>query len=157
DVRVIALRYPYRRRRYTVDGVDTVALGGALSRRAASLDLWRATVRFIGEEHKRKPFDVLHAFWATESGRLAALAGRLLRIPTLVSLAGGELVALRDIDYGDQRLPWERIKVATALRLAGAISAGSRLLAATAESHVPGRRVHVAPLGVDVDLFSPNG
>jgi glycosyltransferase involved in cell wall biosynthesis len=167
DVRVIAMRYPYRAARYTLDGIETIALGGALRRRLATADLWRAAVGVLRREHQRRPFDVLHAFWATESGLLAAAAGRVLRIPTLVSLAGGELVALRDIQYGDQRLVSERLKVAASLRLATGVSAGSLQLAHMAEAHgsaSPGnehlyahtnRRVGVAPLGVDLDLFSP--
>jgi glycosyltransferase involved in cell wall biosynthesis len=98
---------------------------------------------------------VVHAFWATESGFLAALAGRLLRVPTLVSLAGGELVALPDIEYGDQRVAWERLKVRTSLRLASAVSAGSNQLLSLAAGQVPPRRLHRLPLGVDVGMFSP--
>ena len=89
-----------------------------------------------------------------ESGFLSALAGRLLRVPTLVSLAGGELVALGDIGYGDQRLAVERLKVMTSVRLASAISAGSRMLAALAE-HRTHRPVRLAPLGIDTALFTP--
>jgi glycosyltransferase involved in cell wall biosynthesis len=157
DVRVVAIRYPYRASRYTIEGAETIALGGAVRHGAATFELWRNALRVLRTEHRRRPFDVLHAFWATESGLLAALAGRLLRVPTLVSVAGGELVALRDIDYGDQRLAWERLKVGASLRLAGGVSAGSRQLARTAARHVlPGHAcVHVAPLGVDLDLFHP--
>lgn len=156
ELRVIAVRYPYVARRYTVDAVETIALGGALSHGQATLGLWRDALNLLADEHRRRPFDVLHAFWATESGLLTTLAGRLLRIPTLVSLAGGELVSLRDIQYGDQRLAGERAKVAASLRLASAVSAGSRLLVGTAERHLRGRRrVHLAPLGVDLQLFTP--
>jgi glycosyltransferase involved in cell wall biosynthesis len=189
DVRVIAIRYPYQPARYVIDGAETIALGGALRHRLATAELWRTTLGVLRQEHQRRPFDVLHAFWATESGLVAALAGRWLGVPTLVSLAGGELVALRDIRYGDQRIAWERLKVAASLRLSTAVSAGSHQLAGIADSHLgrrPGQshayaapgephaptaitatqprrrepryaapRVHVAPLGVDLDLFSP--
>jgi glycosyltransferase involved in cell wall biosynthesis len=152
DVRVIAIRYPYEPGRYTVDGAEVLALGGGVRRGAATLALWRDTVRMLRTEHRRRRFDVLHAFWATESGLLAALAGRMLRVPTLVSLAGGELVALHDIGYGDQRIAWERLKIAAALRLASGVSAGSRLLQGLAERHIGG--VLRAPLGVDLTLFA---
>ncbi|HEY1291945.1 MAG TPA: glycosyltransferase [Chloroflexota bacterium] len=162
DLRVIAIRYPYRAGRYAIDGAETIALGGAVRHRAATLDLWRTALGTLRAEHRRRPFDVLHAFWATESGLLATLAGKLLRVPTLVSLAGGELVGLRDIGYGDQRIAWERLKVAASLRWASGVSAGSRQLAAMAEARLrehrpPGTQacVHLAPLGVDTDLFTP--
>ncbi len=187
DVRVIAIRYPYQSARYTIDGAEVIALGGALRHRLATAELWRTALSALRQENQRRRFDVLHAFWATESGLLAAMAGRVLGIPTLVSLAGGELVALHDINYGDQRIAWERLKVGASLRLASAVSAGSHQLAGIAEAHLgerasrdrpatvptqaglpanrPARRprsrhaaarVHVAPLGVDLDLFSPS-
>src|SRR5207245_9117946 len=84
-----------------------------------------------------------------------ALAGRLLRIPTLVSLAGGELVALPNIGYGDQRVPWERQKIRASLQLASAVSAGSQYLLRLAQRHVASSRLELAPLGVDLDLFNP--
>jgi glycosyltransferase involved in cell wall biosynthesis len=156
DVRVVALRYPYRAARYAVEGAEVIALGGGLSHAARTLELWRDTLQVLRVEHQRRPFDVLHAFWATESGLLAALAGRLLGVPTLVSLAGGELVALRDINYGDQRLAGERLKIMASLRLATHVTAGSDLLRRRAERHLHGRRrVHLAPLGVDLSLFTP--
>jgi glycosyltransferase involved in cell wall biosynthesis len=157
DVRVVAIRFPYRAARYRVDGAQVIALGGADRRGTRTLQVWRTTLDTLHQEHRRRGFDILHAFWATESGLLAALAGRLLRIPTLVSLAGGELVALRDIGYGDQRIAWERLKVAACLRLATAVSAGSQTLMRAAERHVKGKPVHRAPLGVDLDLFQPDG
>ena len=153
DVRIVAVRYPYRRARYEIDGAEVIAAGGAEARGRATFELWRAVLEIIRTEHSRRPFDVLHAFWATESGLLASVAGRLLRIPTLVSLAGGELVELRDIGYGDQRLAWERLKVAMSLRLATAVSAGSKLLMDLARRRVPARRLYRAPLGVDTNLF----
>ena len=154
-VRVIAVRYPYCTGRYPIDGADVVAIGGAVRRGPATLGVWRGTLNLLRAEHQRQPFDVLHAFWATESGFLAAIAGRLLRVPTLVSLAGGELVGFRDIGYGDQRIAWERLKVRASTRLASMVSAGSRLLLQLAESHVPVARLRRAPLGVDLERFQP--
>jgi glycosyltransferase involved in cell wall biosynthesis len=157
DVSVLAIRYPYRADRYAVDGSEVLSLGGGLRHGARTLELWRDTLRTLRTEHQRRPFDVLHAFWATESGLIAAVAGRMLGVPTLVSLAGGELVALHDISYGDQRLAWERLKIDASLRLASHVSAGSDLLRRRAERHLRGRRrVHVAPLGVDLSLFAPD-
>jgi glycosyltransferase involved in cell wall biosynthesis len=155
DVRVIAVRYPYRADRYPIDGAEVIAIGGADRRGTGTFGVWRSALGLIASEHRRRPFDVLHAFWATESGLLTGLAGRFLRVPTLVSLAGGELVRLRDIDYGDQRIAWERLKVRISLRLASAVSAGSRSLGTLAQQYVAPKRLHRAPLGVDPALFAP--
>jgi glycosyltransferase involved in cell wall biosynthesis len=153
DVRVVAVRYPYRRGRYGVDGAEVIAVGGADRRGVAAFDVWRTTLGLLRAEHRRRPFDVLHAFWATESGLLTAIAGRLLHIPALISLAGGELVSLPGIQYGDQRIAWERLKVATALRLANAVTAGSHQLLGVAKTYTRKERLYYAPLGVPLDLF----
>src|SRR5579859_5410610 len=155
DLRVIAVRYPYRAARYTLEGAEVIALGGAARRGPGTLGVWGRTLDVLRGEHRRRPFDVLHAFWATESGLLAAAAGRVLGIPTVVSLAGGELAALPGIGYGDQRLAWERMKIRAGLRLASAVTAGSYQLLALAGQHVPQARLHRAPLGVDLALFKP--
>ena len=155
DVRVVAVRYPYRAGRYAIEGAQVIAIGGAEARRGAALGVWRKTMGLLIQEHRRKRFDVLHAFWATESGFLTAIAGRLLRVPTLVSLAGGELVALPAISYGDQRMPWERLKIRASLRLASTVTTGSRSLLQLAQRHVLSAPLKLAPLGVDLDLFKP--
>lgn len=157
EVRVFALRYPHRVDRYTIEGAEVITLGGAERRGIATATVWRRALSAIAAEHSRRRFDVLHAFWATESGLVAAVAGRMLRVPTLVSLAGGELVALRDIGYGDQRVAWERFKVRGSLRLASAVSVGSHLLMMLAKWQVGADRLHRAPLGVDTRLFTPVG
>ena len=62
-----------------------------------------------------KPFDLLHAMWADETGLIAGWAGRRLGIPVVVSILGGELVGLRDIGYGLQRSRFSRWIVGQAL------------------------------------------
>jgi glycosyltransferase involved in cell wall biosynthesis len=158
DVRVVTLRYPYRAARYTIGRAEVVALGGAQRRGLASVRVWQRGLGAVLGEHRRRPFDVLHAFWATESGLLAALAGRVLGRPSLVSLAGGELVGLREIGYGDQLARAQRLKVSASLRLASGVTAGSRYQLGLAQRRVPRarrRRLEQAPLGVDLRLFRP--
>jgi glycosyltransferase involved in cell wall biosynthesis len=116
--------------------------------------LWSATLAAIRAEHRRAPFDLLHAFWANEPGLLAVLAGRMLKVPVVVSVAGGELVALREIGYGGQ-LKWsERTIVRWATRRANRVTVGSeylRRIAARWRSDV-----ELLPLGVDTRRFAPS-
>lgn len=100
--------------------------------------------------HQHGPFDVLHAFWATPTGLLAALAGRILRIPSVMSLAGGELVSLPEIDYGSQIHRLDRYKVATALRLATITTVSSTYMATLARPWPI--RPRIIPLGVPPDF-----
>ncbi|HEX5417047.1 MAG TPA: glycosyltransferase [Chloroflexota bacterium] len=156
DARVVALRYPYRPGRYEAFAARVIALGGGRRRGPGSATLWRDALLTLAAEHRRARFDVLHAFWATESGFLTAIAGRVLGIPTVVSLAGGELVGFRDLGYGDQLRRAQRVQVAAALRLANVVTAGSTYLMDLARSRLRrlrGDRLLRAPLGVDTALF----
>jgi glycosyltransferase involved in cell wall biosynthesis len=86
------------------------------------------------------------------------MAGRILGIPTIVSLAGGELVGLRDVGYGGQLTWTERWKVLWALRFAELVTAGSRYLVELAAPKLSSGfrgKLRLAPLGVDTDLFRP--
>lgn len=140
EVRVLALRYPHRAGSYPLLGAEVTALGGGTRRGAGSLGLWRATLVALAAAHRRAPFDVLHALWATESGMLAALAGRMLGVPVVVSIAGGELAALPDIGYGGRLVRAERARVRLALRLADVVTAGSAYACRMAEPYLAPRR-----------------
>jgi len=159
DAHVVALRYPYRSSRYELFGAQVTALGGGLRTSLASLGLWQRALALVATEHRRRRFDVLHAFWGNETGALAALAGRLLGIPTLVSLAGGELVGFPDIRYGGQLAATERVKVRLALGLADIVTAGSCGLLERARRWLgsrPAERIQHVPLGVDLGRFYPD-
>lgn len=160
EVHIFALRYPNRQGPYRVFGAQVTALGGGDATGGRSASLWRRTASALVAEHRRRPFDVLHAFWAGEPGFVTALLGRALGIPTVVSIAGGELARLRDIGYGGLLRRLERVKTRLALRLAGAVTAGSALALASAQSFVharPGSYARRVPLGVDLAMFAPVG
>jgi glycosyltransferase involved in cell wall biosynthesis len=113
-------------------------------------------VRILGE-HRREPFDVLHGLWADEPGALAVIAGRLTRVPSVVSLMGGELIGLADIGYGGQLSRINRSLIRLALRGAGRVTAGSSYLCRLARAHLVPERLDLLPLGVDTDAFYPEG
>lgn len=111
------------------------------------------TVRALRQEHRRGRFDALHGFWATESGLSAALAGRALGVPSVVSVVGGELVALPEIGYGGQLRRKSRLLIAASLRLAGAVTAASEYVLRSLQPRRPD--AHLVPLGIDTDRFTP--
>jgi glycosyltransferase involved in cell wall biosynthesis len=123
-------------------------LRGARVHNAGSAHAVHRAVSMIRAEHRRQPFDVLHALWTGPSGLAAAMAARLLGVPLMVHLTGGELVSLPDIGYGQMRqLRW-RILNRWILRGAARVTATSApivRLAADAGFHA--MRV---PLGVDL-------
>ena len=71
DVHVFSLRGAPSPERYSF-------LGATVHHSGARPILLRTLVG-IAAEHRRQRFDVLHAFWASQPGVVAALAGKLLR------------------------------------------------------------------------------
>ncbi len=158
EVHVFTLRWPERSARYTVFGAEVRALGGRPRLGPRVLGLWARAVGAITAEHRRGPFDVLHAFWADEPGWVASMAGARLRRPVLLSLAGGELVGLPDIHYGLQILPGRRAFVRWLMRRAALVTGGSDYLLGLARAHLPSSQQHRlrrASLGVDLSRFTP--
>ncbi|MBV9912025.1 MAG: glycosyltransferase family 4 protein [Sinobacteraceae bacterium] len=79
----------------------------------------------IAAEHRRNPFHAVLSIFSGPAGLTAGLAARYLRIPGLVHVTGGELVALPQIAYGG-RLTWKgRLREAIVLRLATQVSTSS--------------------------------
>ena len=155
EVHVFTLRWPEQPACYQVYGASVHALGGARRLGPRVLGLWIQAVRAIAAEHRRGAFDVLHAFWVDEPGWVAAWAGRWLRLPVVLSLAGGELARLPDIGYGLQLLPGRRALLQLAVRQATVVTAGSKYLCDQARRSGLGVDVKWAPLGVDTELFAP--
>ena len=60
-------------------------------------------LKFFRHDHRHKPFDVLHGFWAIPCGLATVLAGKIFRIPSIVSLMGAESASIRSIGYGYMR------------------------------------------------------
>lgn len=129
DVHVFALRQDPEPGRWPLRGAIVHNLGAG----AGMVRLWRA----LADEHRRVRFDLVHCFWALPSAAAAALPARLLGIPLLLTLPGGDLACDRTIDYGARLRRRDRVRL--------------RLIAATADTIiVPCRamRAQAAALGI---------
>jgi len=155
EVVVFALRYPYRRDVFQAFGATVHALGGAEARGVSRLLLLARARRRLLAAGRDHPFDLVHGLWADEPGWLAVATARPLGVPAVVSLLGGELVGFPDIGYGAQLSRIGRHLVRRALGAATEVTAGSHSLARLAAGWLPPDRVHLAPLGVDTELFRP--
>ncbi len=155
DVYVLTLRYPHQRRVYHVFGATVYSLGGATAGGIHRLPLLTRGLAAMRQAHHQAPFDVLHGLWADEPGFLAVSAGRLLGVPAVVSLLGGELVAEPEIGYGGQLSRSNRWLAGQALRRAQVVTTGSELLQEIATPYVGHGLLAVRPLGVDTHLFCP--
>lgn len=109
--------------------------------------MWRAASA-IRKEHRTRPFDVIHAFWLGRQGALAAGVGKLLGVPSVVHIAGGELVGIADIGYGGCCTWRGRAIQRIVLRTATVVTCASLpIMELAAQFGVEARRL---PLGVDL-------
>lgn len=139
DVHVFALRGEGTGDRYELRGATVHDVVGE-GRRTLP------TLRAFSAEHRRAPFDLLHAFWVTGPGVVAGLAGLLKRRPMLLHIPGGDLVAIPTIGYGG-RLTWSgRLRASFALAAATRRTAPSE--AVCRQARALGHRTERLPLGV---------
>ncbi|MDQ7029828.1 MAG: glycosyltransferase family 4 protein [Ardenticatenia bacterium] len=153
EVTVIALRYPPRRGAYAVGTIPVHALGGGTVGGLGRLPLFARALWAL----KATPADIYHAYWGDEPGALSTLAGRLSSRPALVSLFGGELVAMPNIGYGGQLSRWNRLLVRITLCCANMIAVGSRPVAHLVKARGRTKNVVACTLGVNARRFTPAG
>ena len=135
-----------------VPGVRVVGLeqvgeqnGGDFERDVANL------VDAVAAEHRRQPFDVIHAQYGYPCGWAALLASRLLGVPNVVSIQGG------DGHWVGSCCETHRLAMVHVLDHAGAVLIGCRSFA----DEVTGRlgtdpaRFTVVPGAVDTARFTP--
>ncbi len=101
----------------------------------------------IIEEHARAPFDVLHAYFLTQAGFIATLAGRYLNIPSVVSIRGN------DIDRAAFD-PSRFSHTMFALQNANVVTANAKDSVRKAKAFFD-REIILIPNGVDTEHFKP--
>jgi glycosyltransferase involved in cell wall biosynthesis len=113
---------------------------------------WRAIAAILAEHH-RAPFDLVQAIFSGSCSLIAVAAAKLLRLPSAVHIAGGELVALHDIGYGGRQKWKGRLREALILRSTDAITAASQPIIESLNAL--GLKAMRIPLGVDVRAWMP--
>ncbi len=101
----------------------------------------------IVEEHARAPFDVLHAYFLTQAGFIATLAGRYLNIPSVVSIRGN------DVDRAAFD-PARFSHTMFALQNANVVTANAKESIRKAKAFFD-REIILIPNGVDTSHFKP--
>ncbi len=122
--------------------------------RHGPLRLARMLVRAVRAAGSQGRPDIVHGFWASVSGLAAVLAARRYRVPSVVTVAGGELVALADIGYGGALGKGGRVIGRQSVVRADAVTVASDWMVA----HLADRGLTadaVVPWGVDAALFTP--
>ncbi len=166
DLDVFALRYPQRRDDYFIGKVHVHSIGagailGARIVGVSLLKLWSDFDRTFGAEHAIATFDAVMGVWATESGWLATRSAYELNIPSLVHIAGGELINLSYMRYGNRSEAMAGRMVRATLSRADLLTVPSdpvmRALHRMPDIAVKDveRRARRWSLGVDTEMFAP--
>ncbi|MCC6300014.1 MAG: glycosyltransferase family 4 protein [Anaerolineales bacterium] len=136
---------PSERRTLPSSGIRvSVTRFGAHKRTDDTLVDW---LDLIVEEHARKPFDILHAYFLTQAGFVATLAGRYLNIPSVVSIRGN------DVDRAAFD-PSRFSHTVFALQNADAVTANASESIRKAKAFYD-REIVLIPNGVDTEHFKP--
>lgn len=147
-VTVFSLRYP-ENGVYEFQGIQHIAIGGGLRMGVLSGQVMGQAWRAIMQAHRAEPFDLIHAFWADESGFVGVNLGIYLKIPVVVSASGGEMIWFPEIQYGTQGSRFRRWLVAQSLRRADVVTVGSAYQQALVHKSQPRQNIIIAPLGID--------
>ena len=134
---------PSEKRTLTHSGVSVTRFG-AHKRVDDTLVDW---LELIVNEHKREPFDVLHAYFLTQAGFVATYAGKYLNLPSVVSIRGNDIErAVFD--------PARFSHVMYALQNASAVTTNACELMKKAKALID-REMSLIPNGVDAEHFKP--
>lgn len=160
EVHVYALRYPpfvgdYKVGQVYVHALGGGAFGGKRIKGASLLKLWRQTLFSLEREHGSAPFSAVIGIWATESGYLATQAAHRVRVPSLVHLAGGELVRIPAARYGNRGVGLPGMLVRRTLEAATLLTLPSSAIARALPAGVPREKTRMWALGVDTEMFAP--
>ena len=141
DVHVFSVRHLPTAATYRLGSATIHDLGRPTGRMAQ----WRAVLAALREHG---PFDVIHGYWIDPGGVLAAMAGRRLGVPSVVSCDSGEFVAMPDIDYGVMRTLRGRTVVRLACTLATRLHVTTPYMSSMAAAQ--GYQTVTLPIGIDL-------
>jgi glycosyltransferase involved in cell wall biosynthesis len=145
EVHVFALRQEAVADRWQLAGATIHNIGDRWTRLRA--------IAAIRAEHRRAPFDLVHAIFSGSCSLVAVAAATLLGLPSLVHIAGGELVTLHEIDYGGRRKWKGRLREALVLRGASVVTAASAPIIESLQAL--GLKAWRVSLGVDLQAWPP--
>jgi glycosyltransferase involved in cell wall biosynthesis len=104
--------------------------------------------------HRKHKFHVVHGFWALPPGFFALILAKIFKVRSIVSVLGGDAIALPEIRYGQLRKPLQRAAVLWTLRHADEVIVLTNYLFGNLKRYGLQRDVTVMPWGIDTALFS---
>ena len=109
----------------------------------------------IRRDHTQKKFSIVQGFWIMSQGIVAVLAGKLMRVPSVVSLLGGDAVYLPSIRYGGLRNGFYRKIIQWCIGEADRVTVLTNFQQRTMGANgVVSKHVSIIPFGVDTSKFA---
>ena len=111
--------------------------------------VWR-----IRRDAQTARFAVVHGFWAAPQGFAAVLAGKLLGVPSIVSVLGGDIAHLPEIGYGGLRSFFHKSIARWTIKNAGRITLLTRFQQGVMEANgISSPRASTIMFGADLSRF----
>lgn len=108
----------------------------------------------ILKDHFTERYRLIHGFWAFPPGFLAAGLGKLLRIPSIVSLQGGEAACVPQIRYGNMLHPRLKKMTLWTCRRTGELTALTRFQAQELRRFGLEREdIRIIPYGAEAQFY----
>ncbi|HMG92742.1 MAG TPA: glycosyltransferase [Chryseolinea sp.] len=109
----------------------------------------------VRQHHKKKTFRVIHGFWALPSGMFAVILAGILNVKSIVSILGGDAIALPEISYGQLQRPLARLLILWTLERADEVVVLTKyLLDNLKKAGLTRERIQIIPWGIDTWLFA---
>ena len=129
---------------------------GRFARVAVMANYLEAQHRAIMAEAREGEADVIHAHWAIPTGPAAVLAARKLRIPSIITMHGGDVYVNPEQGYDFPTRWYVRPALRWTLRHAGALTAITEDCRQHAlRAGAPDNRIRLVFNGTDLRRFSP--
>lgn len=110
------------------------------------------TMKFL-VAHQRKKYRILYAFWGYPAGSLAVVIGRLLGLPAVVHLQGGDAVKIPSLKYGVFYNPVRAAVCRYTYAKCARLIALSHYQAQCLKDNRVGRTPAIVPFGPDTTKF----
>ena len=112
--------------------------------------LWR-----IRADNREAKFIAAHGFWIFNQGLAAVITGKVLHIPSIVSLPGGDIVYLPSIRYGSMSHPVKKMIVRWCIQNADHIVVLTHYQKNLLDARgISPQHLSVIPFGVDPSIFT---
>ena len=159
ELTIFSLYYPLNQPEYKFYKAKVFSFAGKKAHKKIDKPgMWKECIKKFNDEHRTKPFDLIHSMWAGESGNVAAKLAKKHKIPLIVNICGGELAEIKEINYGSRLKYWQKKFVDTSLNSADKIVSGSDYITDKIEEYYGAKAKNKTvkiPFGADEKIFIP--